>query len=219
MFFYPKLDLIQVNLPENYPVVCYKELAALCWSKHFCPEVRFQFKADEDIHLNTPLLTRIVADLLKNESLDKTPIMYGWFRHKSRVDRTGRYLITEEEYPGYYYPPYTFGIGYLMTRAGRDQLCDSAVRPHPVTRVGDAYITGILRDHALVDYARLGDVHYIYSYTLGGEKCTEYFSTDPKLVVCMSSLHSGINEVADEYVRVWNVIQREHERRTETQTA
>ena len=163
------------------------------------------FKADEDVHLNTPLLARIVGEMLKNETLPSVPIMYGWFRHKSRVDRTGRYLITEEEYPGFYYPPYTFGIGYLLTRTARDQLCLSSTRPHPVTRVGDAYITGILRDHAQVQHARLGDVHYIYSYTLNGKRCPEYFTYDPKLLVCMSSLHSGASDAADEYVHVWKV--------------
>jgi hypothetical protein len=197
------LDVVQVNLPENYPVVCYKELAALCWSKYYCSDIQYVFKADEDIHLNTPLLTRIIAEFMKNETLAQTPIMFGWFRHKSRVDRSGRYLVTEEEYPGFYYPPYTFGIGYLMTRAGRDNLCVSAQRPHPVTRVGDAYITGILRDHAMVQY--------IYSYTLNGKRCQEYFTYDNKLLVCMSSVHSGSNDVADEYVHVWNVLYKEPE--------
>ncbi len=40
------LDVIQVNLPENYPVVSYKELAALCWSKYYCPDIQFLFKSD-----------------------------------------------------------------------------------------------------------------------------------------------------------------------------
>ena len=192
-------------------MVSYKELATLCWSKYFCPAIQYQFKADEDIHLNTPLLTRIVAELFKNKTLPDLPVMYGWFRHKSRVDRGGRYLITEEEYAGFYYPPYTFGIGYLLTRTARDQMCESAILPHPVTRVGDAYITGILRDHALVSYARLGDVHYIYSYTLNGRQCREYFTYDPKLLVCMSSLHSGKNDAADEYVHVWGAAYKDDE--------
>jgi len=201
--------VIQVTLPENYPVVSYKELAAICWSKHFCPEIRFVFKADEDIHLNTPLLVRLVKGYMKNETIAETPVMFGWFRHKSRVDRVGRYLITEEEYPGFYYPPYTFGIGYLVTRGARNNLCVAAQRPHPVTRVGDAYITGILRDHALVDYASFGDVHYIYSYTLSGPRCQEYLVYDPKLLVCMSSVHSGASEASDEYVHVWNTVYKE----------
>jgi hypothetical protein len=201
--------VIQVNLPENYPVVSYKELAAICWSKYFCPEVEFVFKADEDIHLNTPLLVRLVSEYMKNETITETPVMFGWFRHKSRVDRVGRYLITEEEYPGFYYPPYTFGIGYLVTKAARHNLCLAAQRPHPVTRVGDAYITGILRDHALVDYASFGDVHYIYSYTLSGPRCKEYLVYDPKLLVCMSSIHSGASEASDEYVHVWNTVHKD----------
>lgn len=161
--------------------------------------------------MNTPLLARTIAEFLKNETLADTPIMFGWFRHKSRVDRNGRYLVTEEEYPGFYYPPYTFGVGYLLTRAGRDNLCFYAQRPHPVTRVGDAYITGILRDHSLVEYYRFGDVHYIYSATLNGMHCFEYFTYDPKLLVCMSSLHSGTNDVADEYVHVWGSLYKDKE--------
>lgn len=200
-----------MNLPENYPVVSYKELAALCWSKYFCPDVRYVFKADEDIHLNTPLLARIIGEFMQNETITNSPLMFGWFRHKSRVDRSGRYLITEEEYPGFYYPPYTFGIGYALSRAGRDQLCEMSVRPHPVTRVGDAYITGILRDHAMVKNVRFGDVHYIYSYTLNGMSCHEYFTYDPKLLVCMASLHSGTTDAADEYVRVWNAVYKDGE--------
>src|SRR5207302_1176407 len=92
------------------------------------------------------------------------------------------------------------------TKAGRDRLCISAQSPHPVTRVGDAYITGILRDHAMVPYARFGDVHYIYSYTLNALHCQEYFVNDPKLLVCMSSVHSGASDAADEYVHVWNAL-------------
>lgn len=187
----------------------YKELAALCWSKYFCSDIQYIFKADEDIHLNTPLLTRLVFEYMKNRTLTNLPVMFGWFRHKSRVDRVGRYLITEEEYPGFYYPPYTFGIGYLLTRAARDNLCMSARLPHPVTRVGDAYITGILRDHAMVEPSRFGDVHYIYSYTLNGPLCREYFQYDPKLLVCMSSVHSGSNEAAEEYVNVWNSVYKD----------
>ncbi|CAF0820712.1 unnamed protein product [Rotaria sordida] len=202
-------DVVQINLPENYPIVSYKELATLCWSKYYCSNIQYVFKADEDIHLNTPLLTRIIAELMRNESLPQIPIMYGWFRHKSRVDRHGRYLITEEEYPGFYYPPYTFGIGYLLTQAGRDNLCTGAQRPHPVTRVGDAYITGILRDHAMVQYARFVDMHYIYSTTFNGLHCHEYFIYDPKLLICMSSLHSGTNDVADEYVLVWSALYKD----------
>ncbi|CAF0814401.1 unnamed protein product [Adineta steineri] len=203
-------DVIQVNLPENYAVVSYKELAALCWSRYFCSDIKYIFKADEDIHLNTPLLTSLVNGFMKNESLADIPMIFGWFRYKSRVDRTGRYLVTEEEYPGFYYPPFTFGIGYLLTKTGRDNLCVSALRPHPVTRVGDAYITGILRDHAMVRYARFGDVHFIYSYTLNGPRCQEYFIHDPKLLICMSSLHSGTSDTADEYVNVWNAIHEDN---------
>ncbi|CAF3318569.1 unnamed protein product [Rotaria socialis] len=202
-------DVVQVNLPENYPVVSYKELAAICWSKYNCPGIQYVFKVDEDIHLNTPLLTRIISGFIQNETIAQTPTMFGWFRHKSRVDRKGRYLVTEEEYPGFYYPPYTFGIGYLLTKAGRDNLCIYGQRPHPVTRVGDAYITGILRDHAMVQYARFGDVHYIYSGTLNGPHCYEYFTYDPKLLVCMSGLHSGVVDVADEYVHVWDAVYKE----------
>jgi len=147
---------------------------------------------------------------MKNESLPNIPNIYGWFRRKSPVDRSGRYLVTEEEYPSFYYPAYTFGIGYLLTKAGRDNLCISAQRPHPVTRVGDAYITGILRDHARVDHARFGDVHFIYSLTLNGPRCEEYFTYDPKLLVCMSSLHAGTNDVADEYVHVWDTVYQDN---------
>lgn len=146
---------------------------------------------------------------MKNKTLSETPLIYGWFRRRSRVDRSGRYTVTEEEYPGFYYPPYTFGIGYLVTKAGRDNLCVSAHYPHPVTRVGDAYITGILRDHANVQYARFDDIHYIYSYTLNGQRCLNYFTYDPKLLLCMSSVHSGNNDAAAEYVHAWNIIQKD----------
>ncbi len=200
--------MIQVNLPENYPVLSYKELAGLCWSRYFCSDIQYIFKADEDIHLNTPLLTRIITEFMKNKTLSEIPIMFGWFRRRSRVDRSGRYIVTEEEYPDYYYPAYTFGIGYLLTKAARDNLCISAQRPHPVTRVGDAYITGILRDHAMVQYARFDDVHYIYSYTLNGRRCQRYFTYDPKLLICMSSVHSGSLNATDEYVDVWNTIEK-----------
>ncbi|CAF0738624.1 unnamed protein product, partial [Didymodactylos carnosus] len=199
-------DVVQITLPENYAVVSYKELASLCWSQRYCSSVEYIFKADEDIHLNTPLLAKTVEKFYENVSLPNIPLIFGWFRYKSRVDRVGRYVVTEEEYDEFYYPPYTFGIGYLLTKAGRNGLCAAANTPHPVTRVGDAYITGILRGHAQVGFAFFADLHFIYSYSLSGDKCKDYFIHDEKLLICMASLHSGIHNASHEYVHTWNSI-------------
>ncbi|CAF0874565.1 unnamed protein product [Didymodactylos carnosus] len=198
-------DVVEVGIPENYPFVSHKELATLQWTRLFCPWTEFIFRADDDILLDTFLLTKYIKHHLYNISEENDGI-YGWFRFNNSVHRMDKWAVTRQEYPSKIYPPYTFGIGYLMTNKTCLELVNAAKAPHhAVIRIGDVYITGILRELANVKYFDFIGLDYSYTF-YDVLPCDDLFMDNPKLLICMSKLHVGIKGDPDEFFDVWDVI-------------
>src|ERR1700734_3536992 len=61
-------DIVQVNHIESYANVVYKEIAALRWAQHFYPNISYLFKTDDDLIVDTILISSIAFLLLTNVS-------------------------------------------------------------------------------------------------------------------------------------------------------
>ncbi|CAF0778049.1 unnamed protein product [Rotaria sordida] len=200
-------DVVEVVIPENYPFVAHKELASLFWTRLYCPLARLIFRADDDILLDTFLL----LDYIKNHlNINTQDGLHGWFRFNNTVHRADKWAITKIEYKPKIYPPYTFGIGYLFSNVSCQRLVNAANRPkHQVIRVGDAYITGILRDLARIPYYDFQNLEYAYTF-YNPISCDIFFEDKPQLLLCMSKLHVGIRDDPFEFYDVWNIILTKH---------
>ncbi|CAF2108510.1 unnamed protein product [Rotaria magnacalcarata] len=200
-------DVIEIVIPENYAFVAHKELASLLWTRLYCPLARIVFRADDDILMDTfSLLNFIKHDL----NLNVNDGLYGWFRLNNSVHRGDRWAVTRMEYKPNTYPPYTFGVGYLFSNSSCQRLLNAANQPnHQIVRIGDAYITGILRDLAGIPFYDFHDLEF--SYTFHDQlPCDEYFMDNPRLLLCMSKLHLGIREDLFEFYDTWDIILSKH---------
>jgi galactosyltransferase len=185
----------------------YKELAALFWIRLYCPLVRFLFRIDDDVLLDIFLLiNHIQHDINFN---DKDGI-FGWFRLNSPVLRSGRWAVTTREYQPSVYPPYTYSTGYLFSNQSCQRFVDAANHlKQSIIPVGDAYITGILRDLAQIPYYTYTNLEHII--ILYNElPCDTHFERRPRLLVCTSKLHSGIRGDPYEYYDAWDNLLLKH---------
>ncbi|CAF0751031.1 unnamed protein product [Adineta ricciae] len=196
-------DVVEVGIPENYPFVAHKELASLLWTRYYCPSARIVFRADDDILLDIFLLLEYIeqgVDFRKKDGL------YGWFRFNNTVHRADKWAVTKLEYSSTIYPPYTFGIGYLFSNVSCQRLVDAANHPnHEIIRIGDAYITGILRELANLPYYDFDDLQYAYTF-YAEIPCEEYFENNLDLLICMSKLHIGLRGDPYQFYDAWDVI-------------
>lgn len=196
-----------IVIPDSYPFVAHKELACLLWTRLYCPFARMIFRADDDILLDTFRLLNQIAFQIDFETKDG---MYGWFRLNNTVHRADKWAVTKMEYPLDQYPPYTFGIGYLFSNVSCQRLVDAANLPdHQIIRIGDAYITGILRDSAGIPFYDFVDLEFSYTF-FNPIACDEHFEENPRLLICMSKLHTGSNDDPFEFYEIWNIILAKH---------
>ena len=201
-------ECLEIGIPENYTFVAHKELAALLWTRLYCPLARIVFRADDDILLDTYLLLDYFDNQINLVSHDG---LYGWFRFNNTVHRADKWAVTKLEYPLSIYPPYTFGIGYLFSNRSCQRLIDAANHSdHQIIRIGDAYITGILRQSAGIPFYDLNNLEFAYTF-YEEIPCEKYFQENSKLVICMSKLHVGNRNDSYEFYQVWNVIEDRYE--------
>ncbi|CAF3302184.1 unnamed protein product [Rotaria socialis] len=202
-------DVIEIAIPESYAFVAHKELASLLWTRLYCPLARILFRADDDILMDTFLLLNFIKDDL---NLNVKDGLYGWFRFNNTVHRGDRWAVTKMEYKPNTYPPYTFGVGYLFSNFSCQRLVNAANQPnHQIVRIGDAYITGILRDLAEIPFYDFKDLKFSYTF-YNPIPCDEYFMNNPQLLICMSKLHTGMRDDPLEFYDVWDAILTKYEK-------
>jgi hypothetical protein len=199
--------LFLTDIPENLPFTVYKELAALFWLRLYCPLVRLLFRIDDDILLDIFLLLHHIEHDINLKHQDG---INGWFRLNSTVLRSGRSAVTTREYQSNTYPPYTLSTGYLFSNESCQRFVDAANHPeHNIIRIGDVYITGILRDFAKIPYYTYSSLESILVY-YNEMSCSSHFERRPRLLVCTSQLHINIRGNTKEYYDVWNGLLTKH---------
>ena len=199
--------ILNLGVPETYPFVAHKELATLLWTRYYCPLARMIFRADDDVLLDIFLL---LNQIQYHINLNEKDGLYGWFRFNNTVHRADKWAVTKLEYKSRIYPPYTFGIGYLFSNTSCQRLINAANHPkHQIIRIGDAYITGILRQLAEVSYYDFINLDYAYTF-YDQIPCDSLFENKSNLLICMSKLHVGIRTDPYEFYDVWDIILNKH---------
>ncbi|CAF1268345.1 unnamed protein product [Adineta ricciae] len=225
-------DIVQIEHPESYANVIYKEVAALHWAAHFYPSIPLLFKTDDDLILDSLLVSSIAqtltnyrvnasAYLLKHRpklvrelaSIDRSELFRGgWSMGYQPTLRSGKFGVSENVWPHATLPQYCSGFGWFMSKDVRDRLV-SASYTYPVNKtawIGDVFVSGFLAKAAKVSCM---GIELDYDQTFSG-KCGCSMTQRPMLTVCSSTLHAGGggNETAKfhEYESAWRAIQERH---------
>ncbi|CAF1525876.1 unnamed protein product, partial [Adineta steineri] len=225
-------DIVQIDHVESYGNVVYKEIAALHWSSHFYPSIPYLFKTDDDLIVDSLLISSIGQLLTTNNrngssyiskyrptlvsevlSMDRATLFRGgWPMGYQITLRGGKFAVSQYVWPHRVLPHYCSGFGWFMSRSVRNKLV-TASYTYPVNKtawIGDVFVSGFLAKAAGVKCKGIAiDYEQIYS-----QKCFCFMAQRPMLAICSSTLHmgGGGNEATKfgEYEKAWKVIQQRH---------
>lgn len=130
-------DIVQGDFNESYANMTLKSLLGLKWVLEFCPSVKYLFKCDDDMFINI----YAIVDLLQRSPM--TWSIMGPLNLGSKVYRRGKWRLTKEQYPFYYFPPYESGSGYAITADLIGPLFETSAYV-PWLFIDDVYVTGIM---------------------------------------------------------------------------
>ena len=226
-------DIFQIDHEESYANVVYKEIAALQWSMHFYPKISYLFKTDDDLIVDSILVSLIGQILVNNVAPNQSVISKhrppliaallesnrenffrgGWaMDYQPTLRGFGKFAVSMDVWPHPVLPAYCSGFGWLMSRNIRDKLVKASYT-YPVRRtawIGDVFISGFLARAAQV---RCSGLHIDFEQT-GSANCSCSMVNNPMLTVCSSTFHAGGGGAEQqkylEYERAWRVIQLRH---------
>lgn len=134
-------DLIQGNFLDAYHNMTYKHVMSLKWFNDNCPNVKFLFRADDDIFVNLPHVYSLLVDI---SNLNNVIVCQR--RNRAAVLRTfTKWKVSKKDYNPDYYPPYCFGYAIFYTNDAASRLYQEAQRS-PYFWIDDVHITGTLRN-------------------------------------------------------------------------
>ncbi|XP_068618987.1 beta-1,3-galactosyltransferase 5-like [Battus philenor] len=135
-------DILQGSFVENYRNLTHKHLMGLQWSSHFCSNVSFILKVDDDIVFNINKTYEFLSKMTKRENL-----IMGYMLNDTipRRNKQNKWYVTQEEYSKNSYPPYLSGWYYIITPSIAHTISQEAQYHYPFW-IDDIFITGILTD-------------------------------------------------------------------------
>ncbi|XP_055700689.1 beta-1,3-galactosyltransferase 5-like isoform X2 [Phlebotomus papatasi] len=159
-------DIVQGNFVDSYKNLSYKHVMAMKWATEFCPETQFIFKSDDDIFVNTPLISQFVQKLGNVTDFILCVINGG---QPVVREKNTKWYVSPEEFPNDTYPVYCSGCGVLLTTDVARKL-HKAAESTPYLFVDDVYVLGILREKIGARISPIGDLH------MGSDKSDDMFA-------------------------------------------
>ena len=235
-------DIAQIDHEETYANVVYKEVGALQWSAHFHPSISYLFKTDDDLILDSIIISELVQVLITNVinttsyisrhrpslneellSSDRTKFFRGgWSMDFQPTLRYSKFAVSESVWPHPVLPLYCSGFGWLMSKNIRDRLVQTShVYPlNKVAWIGDVFTSGFLARAAKV---KCTGIALDFEQTASAN-CSCLMAQQPMLTVCSSTFHGGGGgdydaEKHKEYEKAWKVIRRRHDVNEKSRTS
>ncbi|ELT90553.1 hypothetical protein CAPTEDRAFT_45406, partial [Capitella teleta] len=136
-------DILEEDFEDTYRNLSYKGISALKFISHYCNNVKYIFKADDDAFVNMYTLQKHLIQLDAAGYNKKFGLCALWLN--MQVMRDDKWQVSTEEYPDEYYPPYCSGMTYLFSTDVAAKLYEASFFVR-FFWVDDVYITGMLRE-------------------------------------------------------------------------
>ncbi|XP_014774687.1 probable serine/threonine-protein kinase ifkA [Octopus bimaculoides] len=105
-------DIVQIDFVDAYANLTYKTLSGLHWVNTFCSNAKYVMKTDDDMYVNTPLITKMLLASPKSRFLGG----YCWGVSTPHRDSSSKWYVPYEMYPSATFPPMCSGTGYIMSQ-------------------------------------------------------------------------------------------------------
>ncbi|CAF1363720.1 unnamed protein product [Adineta steineri] len=220
-------DIIQLNIEESYKNVVYKEVGALQWSYIYASNIPYLFKTDDDLIIDTLLLSDTVTFLINNQTdhslylqkqislqpfihdmyhVDKYTLFKGHDMLTIQTLRRGKFRIHDLAWNSEYLPRYCSGFGFLYSSFIRDRLYRASLcyANEYVPLVGDVFVSGFLAGTASVRCSG-----WLLKNAQPESDCPIIFHNNPQLLACSTPLHRG-KQIYSDFYSAWKIIVQRH---------
>lgn len=146
-------DMIQCQSRDTYTNLTLKSIAALEWTRDYCPWAQYLLKTDDDMFIDVHRLLKFInkieneanppahvkpldmkADVFKNTTssdfnIQLPPTIWGRLAHRWRPIRqhNSKYFVSRAQYSGQMFPDFCTGPAYLMTKSTVNPLYEGAL--------------------------------------------------------------------------------------------
>lgn len=147
-------DILQGSFIDAYRNMTYKHVMAFKFYTYSCPNAQILIKVDDDVFVNTPLISQYISNKENPTSLNYSNNNINLFSEnllfcdkysQSLVKRTYRskWRVSFKEYSKRYYPPYCPGFAIIYSSDVVFRLY-SAAQKHKYFWIDDVLITGVI---------------------------------------------------------------------------
>jgi beta-1,3-galactosyltransferase 1 len=149
-------DILEEDFEDTYHNLTYKGIAALKFISHYCNNVKYVLKTDDDVFVNMYTLQNHLIQLDAAGFNKNLIICLVWW--KMHALREGKWAIPVEVYPDSLYPPYCSGMAYVYSTDVAQKLYDASFFVK-FFWVDDVYVSGMLPKHANVNHTSMIKVY------------------------------------------------------------
>ena len=150
-------DLVVLPFLDSYKNLTLKHLLGLKWIIKHCPHVPYVLKADDDTFIDTKRLLIIADQFLGENSGSKDSLVCHVIPDGTPPKRSGKWMVSREEYPYDEFPEYCSGLAYFARLSTLKRIYDVASSGGvPYLSIDDVFITGLSADLANVKRQDLG---------------------------------------------------------------
>ncbi|KAK6170314.1 hypothetical protein SNE40_018731 [Patella caerulea] len=191
-------DTIQGDFKDAYHNLTYKAVMGLHWVSHFCSDVKYVIKTDDDAVFD---MWRFLKEVYtKKLFISKT--IYGITRFKDPILRWGKWKVPSSRFTGFTHYPFQFCIGFVLIISG-DIISDlyRASFKVPFFWLDDVYLTGMLRSAAGgIEIIKHGG-NLLLTPNTGGLRCLQSFPEQCPYLA-LGSRNSST------YMELWDLIKK-----------
>ena len=119
-------DIVQADFYDSYHNLTTKTIMGLKWATTYCANVSYVMKTDDDSFISLANLVRYLKNLPQRNYFytgncfkDARPV-------RSKEFGLAKWIVTREEYPDKFFPPYCAGAGYILSRSSAAAIVEQA---------------------------------------------------------------------------------------------
>ncbi|XP_067676210.1 beta-1,3-galactosyltransferase 1-like [Haliotis asinina] len=131
-------DIVQGNFIDSYQNLTHKHIMGYHWVINHCNNVLYVIKIDDDVVLHVKnVLIHLLLNPFTQEHIMCVVLNGG------QKETTGKWIISEEEYPFVRYPQYCAGFAYITTLSVIKRLYAASTYIKSIW-IDDVYATGLV---------------------------------------------------------------------------
>lgn len=146
-------DILKGSYFDSYRNLTHKVMHGLHWASKKCP-TKYVLKTDDDVFVNTKLLLNILESNTPQANVYIGLVVDTPKRLEVIRNPHNKWVVTFEEFPHSHYPPYSSGMGYVLSADVVSRMVNLSQFMTPIPNE-DAFI-GVLADILTVKPSRTG---------------------------------------------------------------